>query len=95
MGDYAALDAQIDAMMFALGSGVWKCRGCDLHCKKGDMRRHVEAKETRETIKVEFTKKNIFGSKDQVAMQKIRYLCVVIFFHLILWFCLSSSFSRF
>ena len=75
MGDYAALDAQIDAMMFALGSGVWKCRGCDLHCKKGDMRRHVEAKETRETIKVEFTKKNIFGSKDQVAMQKTKNFC--------------------
>jgi hypothetical protein len=46
-GDYAALDAQIDGMMAAFGSGVWECRVCGLHCKKGDMRRHVEAKANR------------------------------------------------
>ena len=75
MGDYAALDAQIDAMMFALGSGVWKCRGCDLHCKKGDMRRHVEAKETRETIKVEFTKKKHFWLQRPSCNTKTKHFC--------------------
>jgi hypothetical protein len=45
-GEFAALDAQIDAMMVSFGAGVWECRVCGLHSKKGDMRRHVEAKET-------------------------------------------------
>jgi hypothetical protein len=42
--EYAVLDAQIDEMIVSFGAGVWECRVCGLRCKKGDMRRHVEAK---------------------------------------------------
>ena len=60
--EYAALDAQIDEMIVCFGAGVWECRVCGLTCKKGDMRRHVEAKagDSFHTIKLNLVFKCLF-----------------------------------
>ena len=40
----AGLDAEIDSFLVSHGGGVWQCVECGGQGKKGDMKRHVEAK---------------------------------------------------